>query len=931
MVHPALKTPSGIAKRLASWWARRTLALRFATLTAVLIAATALIEGTALVGFASRIVNTLERERVQQRLGEAATQLQTHVEELQSIPRILAGTPPVPRITDLSTGGTPKLGESLDVWIRRLSIIFRSFVQANPDIMQARFIGAADGGREIVRVDREGDDVRIVAVANLQRKGDRPYFQETAKLRPGEVYLSPVEANQENGVVVKPFQPTIRAATPIFTETGKLFGVIVVNMAVDYWLQHISALSKVSGKFMVADQRGDYIYRSDNGPTFNSHQGASESFKKTWPQLADVFNRGGPAFMNIREGEVFISAQRVAYDPEDASQYLVFAADVNADSVFGETWRMTTLGAAIALVLSMIGVLAAYLVSRPLKGLMNAAKQIAEGRLDVSALAKEKNVEVGELGEALRIMKEAVDSRDVSLRKSEAALKAILDNTIDGLITLDRSGTIVGYNRGCEDIFGYKAAQALGQNVDVIIPKTFSFEGADPTLGNDGIQSTIVGERHEVTGRRNDGQPIELEVAMSEIQVGEDVLVSGIVRDITKQKQIDRMKSEFISTVTHELRTPLTSIMGTLELASAGALGELPDELRHMIDLAHNNGERLVNIINDILDMDKLAAGKLVFCKKSEDLKLLLEQAVEQNAAYALKHEVSIKMDGVPTGIIVDTDADRFQQVMSNLISNAAKYSPAGDSIRISAEMSDGRVQVSVADKGPGIAPAFRDRVFERFAQMDSSDTRQKGGTGLGLCITKSIVEQLGGAIGFETKMGSGTKFYFDLPARLGLQDSGAQPVSIGPADGQIVQETQQDADASGLPRILHVEDDRDTVRVLAAVIARAARITAVGTAREARALLERRDFDLVILDIHLPGENGDSVLRYLSNRDAPAPRVLVYSVEDFSAAHLPLVSRALVKSRTDVASLRDHILELLRCEPPEWTDKDGHLGAVRA
>jgi PAS domain S-box-containing protein len=923
-----LSRPSSIVQWLGDWWSQRTLALRFATLTAVLIAATALIQGTALVGFASRIVNTLERERVQERLGEAARQLKTHVKELRSIPLILSGTPPVPRIAALSTGGEPEPGESLEVWIERLSIIFRSFVEANPDIMQARFIGAADGGRELVRINSVAGKPEVVDATDLQRKGDRAYFREASKLRAGEVYLSSIEANQENGVVVRPFQPTLRAATPIFTEEGEFFGAIVVNMAVDHWLQNISALSKVSGNFMVVDQGGDYIYRSDNGPLFNSLQRESASFKQNWPQLVSVFNRSGPAYTSVREGDTFVSAERVAYDPENTSQFIVLAADISADSVFGETWRLTTLGVVIALVLAMIGVLAAYLVSRPLKGLMSAARQIAEGKLDVSTLARKgKNVEIGELGQALRIMEEAVESRDASLRKSGAALQAIVDNTIDGLITIDRHGNIVRYNRGCEDIFGYTAGDAVGQNVSLLLPRPDGDEPVDSAgRDRDIVATPFVEGRREVTAQHRDGRLIDIEVAITEIKIGDEELSSGIVRDITKQKQVERMKSEFISTVTHELRTPLTSIMGTLELAGAGVLGELPDELRHMIDLAHDNGERLVNIINDILDIDKMEAGQLEFARQSENLKGLLERAMEQNAAYAQRHDVAICMDDVPANVVIETDPDRFQQVMSNLVSNAAKFSPEGEKVRIAAKMSGGTVRISVADKGPGIPLAFRKRIFEKFAQADSSDTRQKGGTGLGLAIAKTIVERLGGEIGFDTEVGAGTTFYFDLPAsesRPDEEESERQSVAAED-DRQILRAVPKGVAAGVLPRVLHVENDADTTAVLAAIVADAAEVTAVGTAEEACEILSKQSFDLLILDYYLPGKDGDSVLHYLSKRHEPAPHVLVYSVGEDFPGEWPLVTRTLVKSRTGVATLRENILELLAREPRDWALQRG-------
>ena len=759
---------SSIVRPIADWWSQRTLAQRFATLTAILIAGGAIIQGAVLVGVASHVVNRLACARVEQRLDKAGAQLTAHIDEFRKIPLILSGTPPIERIVALSTGGTPRLGESLETWLDRLSIIFRSIVQANPEISQARLIGLAGGGRELVRVNREADTIEIVERAHLQQKGDRPYFAETTKLRAGEVYLSPIEPNVEYGVEQQPLQPTIRAGTPIFTEQGDMFGVIVVNATTNTWLNEISAISGVSGQFFAADRHGDYIFRSDGGPIFGSYQGSSTArFLRDWPQLANAFSPEQPRTASVQKDDKFMAARRVDYNRKDPSDFVVLAADTDASAVFGSTRRLILLGAAIALAMAGIGVLVAYVVSRPLKGLMTAAKQIAEGKLDAADLAKDgQGAAIGELGSALRIMKDAIETRDASLRKSEANLQAIVDNTIDGLITIDPRGTILRFNRGCEEIFGYTTAEAVGQNVSILMPQSEAsrHDGYMERYLRTG-EARFIGVRREVTGRHKNGRRIDLEVAIAEIKVAGEVLFSGIVRDITERKQIERIKSEFVSTVSHELRTPLTAMMGSLSLLRRGTLGDMSSKAAHMIDLAHDNGTRLVALINNILDIDKIETGEFEVKQRSVSLKLLIEQTAKQNAAYATQHAASILVEEIADDIIVDTDAERFHQVMGNLLTNAAKFSPKGGTIHIGAGMTEKMVRISVRDEGPGIPEEFRNRIFERFSQADSSDTREKGGTGLGLCIAKAIVERLGGAIGYETQIGAGTTFYFDLPA----------------------------------------------------------------------------------------------------------------------------------------------------------------------
>ncbi len=238
-----------------------------------------------------------------------------------------------------------------------------------------------------------------------------------------------------------------------------------------------------------------------------------------------------------------------------------------------------------------------------------------------------------------------------------------------------------------------------------------------------------------------------------------------VMHDITERKRIEKLQREFVSTVSHALRTPLTSITASLALICSGTMGEVPDHLQELLDIAHQNSGRLSALIDDLLDIDKLYAGKMQFSLAEQPLQPLLEQALRSNQAYAERYCRGIHLSDCPP-LRVRVDARRLQQVLSNLLSNAAKFSPAGEWIELWAESTrDGRVRVSVRDKGPGIAEGFRKRIFQKFAQEDSSDTRQQGGTGLGLAISKELIEHMDGRIGFDSRPGQGACFWFELPS----------------------------------------------------------------------------------------------------------------------------------------------------------------------
>jgi signal transduction histidine kinase len=231
-----------------------------------------------------------------------------------------------------------------------------------------------------------------------------------------------------------------------------------------------------------------------------------------------------------------------------------------------------------------------------------------------------------------------------------------------------------------------------------------------------------------------------------------------------EQRRIERLKNEFISIVSHELRTPLTAIHGALGLINNGLGGELSERGQQLLEVASRNSQRLVRLVDDILGLQKIESGALQFHLRPLELRPLLEQSVEANQTYAGRLGVGLALIAHPPEFRVYADPDRLMQVMTNLLSNAAKFSPRGDTVVVAAERQGTVVRVSVTDRGPGIPEEFRHRVFQKFAQADSSTTREKGGTGLGLSISKAIIERLGGRIGFTTGPGTGTTFHFDLP-----------------------------------------------------------------------------------------------------------------------------------------------------------------------
>jgi PAS domain S-box-containing protein len=616
-----------------------------------------------------------------------------------------------------------------------------------------------------------------------------------------------------------------------------------------------------------------------------------------------------------------------------------------------------------------------------------------------------------------------------ALRESEARAQAIVNTAADAIITIDERGIIERFNPASERLFGYTADAAIGRNVNILMPSPYRDEH-DSYLARylSTGEKKIIGIGREVIGKRKDGTTFPIELAVGEVRLGDRRIFTGIIRDITERKRIEQMKNEFISIVSHELRTPLTSILGSLGLIKGGVLGELPEQAKEMIEIAHKNSERLVRLINDMLDIEKIEAGKMEFKIRPLELIPLIEQTIQASRAYGEEFGVEFAVEHALPGVKVCADGDRLIQVVTNLLSNAAKFSPRGDTVEVSVSRHDGAIRVAVADHGPGIAEEFREHVFEKFVQADSSDAREKGGTGLGLSICKAIVEKLGGRIGFDTETGAGTTFYFDLPewreAEAGdiaetkagdiaetkagdrprvliceddrdiasllrmMLDRGGYESDIAYTAGQaqqmlarqsyvamtldlllpdrngislvrelrahenmrsfpiivvsiVAEDTKKAVDGGTLeiidwldkpidqtrllavintavrkgstdrPRILHIEDDADVLRVVSSLLSDRAEVSQAATLREARKMLRRQHFDLVLLDLVMPDGSGTELLPLINKRTPPIP-VVVFSAYEVDGATAKMVAAILTKSRTSNEQLLDAIMAVI-------------------
>lgn len=423
----------------------------------------------------------------------------------------------------------------------------------------------------------------------------------------------------------------------------------------------------------------------------------------------------------------------------------------------------------------------------------------------------------------------------IAAMHSEAARhRALFDFAPEGIVTVDENGVILNANPAADRLFGVGKGRLVGRpGAELLVPLD-----QDRALGalGDPDNRTKGGFQADFTCLHATGATFPVQIALTYSPAGEDWFAQIFIRDISRQRDAERLKDEFVSTVSHELRTPLTSIAGSLGLIAGGAVGALPEKAARLISIAQSNSQRLVRLINDVLDMEKLTSGSLPFHMTEASLADVAARSVDMTRGYADQLGVELVLEGDEKGAAVRGDPDRLIQIVTNLLSNAAKYSARGEKVIVRVSGDGATARLTVTDSGPGVPEAFRDRIFSRFAQADASDARGKSGTGLGLYIAKEIAERHGGRLWFESPPQGGASFHLELPA-----------LSIEPAR------------VSATDRILLVEDEPAAAALLSAILEdNGLLVDEAGTLAEARTLLAKHGrYGAIVLDLRLPDGDG--------------------------------------------------------------------------
>ena len=764
--------------------------------------------------------------------------------------KMLADMPPIQGIIRSSRNGgiDPLDGSTEELWRQRLATIFTSALRQRPNNFQLRYIGLADQGREIVRVDRTRDGAGSVVVPpqQLQQKGNEFYFKLGAVARSGRVVFSEVTFNREFGQRDPRNIPTMRGVLPIDDESGQRFGMLVINANYAAMLHDAFAAMRPYGHTFIINGQGDYM----------EHPGGIG--REPLPlELHGAYTRTPPAII----GKVLDSTQ----DEEIFEDEQTVSFVINNDEGYGGFDDRVSI-------------------------------VIQVPKSELYAKANRAGMEVmmaGGIVILFFVIGSIFFARAVMIPLSRTAI-AIVENVTDGLILVDRNGTIERFNPGCERIFGYASTEVIGKPVSMLMTPEKLERHKDTLLRyeQDGV-CDLIGTTIEVEGVRKDGQEVPIEVSINQLNLNGRTKFSAIMRDISERREMERVKTEFVSTVSHELRTPLTSIRGSLGLVGKMIPAGLPGSVYQMIALAQKNTNRLITLVNDILDFEKLTSNEVKYEMETTIVQNELRQAAELIRGYADQFSVKIELDLPPQPLQIVIDISRFQQILANLLSNAVKFSPAFSSVTIKAVADGGNVRISVMDHGPGIPEEFQAQVFTPFSQADSTPARKIGGTGLGLSITRKLIEDMSGDVGFETKANEGTTFWMTFPLTV------AEIVDVP---------TIRRADDIRLLG-LHVEDDADFASVLAETFKDMILLRHAGDLASAKTCLQAERFDIIIIDVSLKDGNGLDLLDELPDNSHAAVAIVTALEGDYSDPRIDLV---IIKSKTGAGEIQDKIMQLL-------------------
>lgn len=488
----------------------------------------------------ARLKNNLETEQL--RLTQAIDTLRQDVV-------FLSETPPISGIMRAARnqGHDPLAGDNHKVWTERLQITFAAFTRAHPNYFQVRYIGVADRGREIVRVSNHEGKIEITPPDRLETKGDRDYFEAALKLKKGQVYFSKIDLAQEWNVSALLRRPSLRAATPVFTPSGKIFGVVVVNLDVSSLLKSATKALPAGTQAYITDSSGEYLLHPEPQKTLAPGTGSRDRITSYFPLIKPMFDPQAPEYLPLQvaettAGSAWVTAERIHFDPLEPSRFLLLFYSIPNDVAEKQVARIPAQNIVSGfIVMALVGLLALLVLRRtfhPLEEIAAAADKIAAGNHDVQ-LSGSSNGEIGSLANALKSMLAQLSQREKLLLESEAKYRRLHESMMDAFVMVDMSGKLIEFNNAFRDMLGYSAPELRRMPYDKLAPeKWHEFE---KRIALEQVVPHGQSPVYEKEYIRRDGTifPVEIKAFLLRNENNQPEAIWAIVRDITERKRTE--------------------------------------------------------------------------------------------------------------------------------------------------------------------------------------------------------------------------------------------------------------------------------------------------------------------------------------------------------------------------------------------------------
>jgi PAS domain S-box-containing protein len=451
------------------------------------------------------------------------------------------------------------------------------------------------------------------------------------------------------------------------------------------------------------------------------------------------------------------------------------------------------------------------------------------------------------------------EALELVAREAAARRRAIFDSTLDAIVLINPSGSIETINRAATHLFGYDSEALIRRDISLVVDLA---PGEAPFLDRIGLNGDQLIDpfRSGLVARRADGSSVPVEAALGTMPLPDGMHIVAAFRDVSEREKAERIKDQFLSTVSHELRTPLTSIVGSLGLLRAGTSEELSPGVQRLVVIAENNANRLIRLVNDLLDIEKFESGEMSFDFAPMDLREAAGKALDAVRGIADERGVTLDLEQPAEPVMVRGDSDRLIQVMTNLLANAARFTPSGKKVTLAVTRRASHAEASVIDEGPGIDEELRGRLFTRFAQSIQAPAGTSRGTGLGLAISREIVRNHGGGIWYDPGPSGGSVFSFNLP---------------------LWNMVTHQPDNRAAPRVLISASDGEARRIASALENRSIRADVISDTEAMLAALREGRYLTLLLDCHSLASDTSLLRRIRNEASSRALPIIAISAGD--------------------------------------------------